>query len=211
MEDHRVIVRVLVADDHPVVLQGLAAMLAHARGITVVGTAANGIEAIRLYRQHRPDVVLLDLRMPGLGGLDALAEIRAFDAAARAIVLTTFNDADDVQRAVRAGARGYLLKDARGEEIAAAVQRVVSGQPYFPPAVAATLASSVGQAELTARELEVLELLARGERNRAIGQRLGITEGTVKGYVTSIMTKLGARDRTEAVILALRRGTIRLD
>ena len=197
-----------MADDHPVVLQGLVTVLSKSDGITVVCATSNGIEAVRLYRGHRPDVALLDLRMPGLGGIEALAEIRLFDPEARVIVLTGFNESEDVRRAIQAGARGYLLKNVSWADITAAVRRVASGQTYFHPEVVETIAGSIGHTALTPRELEVLRLIAGGEKNRQIALRLGLSEGTVKSYVSAVMAKLGARDRTEAVVIALHRGVI---
>jgi two-component system NarL family response regulator len=201
-------VRVLVADDHPVVLEGLISLLKKQPTLAVVAAATNGSDAVALYRHHRPDVALLDLRMPAMSGIQALGEIRAFDRAARVVMLSTFDGDEDIHRAIEAGARAYLLKEMTCEELTAAILRVYAGERVLLPTVEARLAERLSGALLTTREVDVLALAARGEKNKQIGARLGITEGTVKGYVAAILVKLGAQDRTDAAIIGLRRGII---
>jgi len=201
-------IRVLVADDHPTVLAGLAAIIGLQRDMTVVGEAADGRAAVALWREQRPDVALLDLRMPGLDGVGAIEAIRAIDRAAKIVILTTFDTDNDVYRAVKAGARGYLLKDAPREALLACVREVHAGATSIPPAVAARLAAAIGSDELTAREHEVLVLLAEGRSNRDIGAVLGIGETTVKSHVRALFAKLDVLTRTEAVSVATRRGLL---
>jgi two-component system NarL family response regulator len=203
-------IRVLLVDDHPVVRDGLRALLAAAPDIEVVGEAADGRAAIAAWRECLPDVTLMDLRMPGMDGVDAIAAILRTSPGARIIVLTTFDGDEDIHRALRSGAKAYLLKDAFGEEILAAVRTVHLGRRHVPPTVAARLAERPFGRDLTDREIEVLELIARGRGNREIGQELAIAEGTVKAHVNSILSKLSAQDRTEAAMIALKRGIIRL-
>jgi len=204
-------IRVLIADDHPIVVQGLCDLLSRERDIEIAGTASNGVDAVLRYRELRPDVAILDLRMPRMTGQEALAEIRKADPEARIVILTTFHDDDDVYGAIRAGARGYILKDASGASIIDAIKTVDLGQRYIPDAIAERLAEHVEQPLLTPREVDVLRLAARGNKHKEIGSQLGITEGTVKGYVNNILLKLRARDRTDAVTTALRRGIIKDD
>jgi DNA-binding NarL/FixJ family response regulator len=204
-------IRLLIADDHPLVLQGLQSILSGHRDFKIVAVAQGGAEAVTLYRQHRPDVVILDLRMPDMTGLEALEQIRRFDAAARVLMLSTFDCDEDVYRALRLGARAYVVKDAPPSEIISAVLRVWDGQRYVPSRIAEKLMEHIQEPLLTQRELEVLRLAAGGEQNKQIAARLGITVGTVKGYVNNILCKLQARDRTEAVTLGLRRGIISID
>jgi two-component system NarL family response regulator len=176
-----------------------------------VGDAADGRAAIAAWREHEPDVMLMDLRMPRMDGVDAIAAILRTSPDARIIVLTTFDGDEDIHRALRLGARAYLLKDAFGEEILAAIRSVHAGRKHVPPVVAARLAERPIDRDLTAREVEVLELIARGNSNREIGDQLSIAEGTVKAHVNNILGKLEARDRTEAAMIALKRGIIRLE
>ena len=204
-------IRLLIADDHPLVLRGLKAILADRRDLVVEATAQGGAEAVRLFREHRPDVVVLDLRMPEVSGLQVLEQIRAIDPGARVLVLTTFDDEEDIYRALHEGARAYVLKSAPPEEIVGAILRVYEGQRYIPPAVSGKLLQHLEGSALTGREVEVLTLAARGEKNKQIAVRLRITEGTVKSYINNILLKLGARDRTEAVTTGLRRGIIRIE
>lgn len=201
-------IRVLVADDHPTVLAGLAAIIGLQRDMQVVAEAPNGRAAIALWQAHRPDVALLDLRMPEVDGVGAIEAIRAIDHAARIVILTTFDTDNDVHRAVKAGARGYLLKDAPRETLVACVREVHAGATCIPPAVAARLAAALGSEELTARERDVLRLLAEGGSNRDIGAALGIGETTVKSHVRAVFAKLGVLTRTEAVRVATRRGLL---
>jgi DNA-binding NarL/FixJ family response regulator len=203
-------IRLLIADDHLVVREGLVAMLRAYAEIHVVAVAHNGRRAVELWQEHRPDVALLDLRMPELDGLEALVEIRKQDAAARAIVLTTFDSEEDIYRALREGAKAYLLKDVTAEELLACVRKVHAGEMHIPPAIAAKLAGRMSDEELTGREIEVLVLLARGHSNKEIATRLFIGETTVKSHVKSLFAKLRVLSRTEAIATATRRGVIRL-
>jgi DNA-binding NarL/FixJ family response regulator len=202
-------IRVLVADDHPTVLAGLAAIIGLQRDMAVVAEAANGRAAIALWQMHRPDVALLDLRMPEIDGVGVIEAIRAVDRTAKIVILTTFDTDNDVHRAIKAGARGYLLKDAPREDLLGCVREVHAGATCIPPAVAVRLAAAIGSDELTAREHEVLQLLAEGRSNRDIGVALGIGETTVKSHVRAVFSKLDVLTRTEAVRMATRRGLLR--
>lgn len=204
-------IRVLIADDHAVVRVGIAAMIANEADMVVVGNAADGTEAIALYAVHRPDVVLMDLRMPALDGLSAIRAIRADDPAARIVALTTYDGDADIHRALSAGACAYLVKDVLVAELIQAIRRAAAGQRVIPAAVASRLAEFVPRVDLTEREVEVLRLVAKGLRNREIARVIGRTEGTVKVHLKNIHQKLGVDDRTEAVTLALQRGIIHLD
>jgi two-component system NarL family response regulator len=205
-------IRVLIADDHPVVREGVAAMIERRPDMTVVGEAATGREAVAAYRAARPDVVLMDLRMPDMTGVEAIGAIRGEFPGARIIVLTTYDGDEDIYRGLQAGARAYLLKDAPRDDLLDAIRAVHAGQSRIPPAVAARLAERVlAGPELTARELEVLQGIVAGRSNKEIGAALGISEGTVKAHVNSILSKLGVADRTQAVTTALQRGIVHLD
>lgn len=201
---------VLIADDHAVVRAGLTAMIDNRAGMRVVGNAANGREAVELWKQQRPDVTLLDLRMPGVDGLAALRQIREHDASARVIVLTTFDNDEDIYGALREGAKAYLLKDMDCDELVECIERVHAGGACIPPRIAAKLAERIGSDGLTSRELEVLGLLARGRSNKEIGQSLYISETTVKSHVKRLFAKLHVLNRTEALIAAARRGLVKL-
>ncbi len=201
---------VLIVDDHPVVRMGLVGVVASDPRLRVAGEAADGAEACRAYQSCRPDVVLMDLRMPGCDGVEAIERIRAFDALARIVILTTFDGEEDIWRGLRAGAKAYLLKDSPGAEIVACIVAVARGEKVVPPSVAAKLVDRLDGDELSRRELEVLRWLATGKSNKEIARGTGITEGTVKFHVTAIMTKLGAKSRTEAVAIGVRRGLIGL-
>jgi two-component system NarL family response regulator len=203
-------IRVLIADDHGVVREGLVAMIGRQEEMVVVAQAANGAEAVDLWRSHRPDITLLDLRMPVLDGVGAIGQIRAEDPKARILILTTYDGDEDIYRGMRAGAKAYLLKDTPREELLQCIRAVYHGESYIPPAVAAKLASQVSGERLTTREVEILTLMARGSSNKAIGRELGISEGTVKTHVKSILQKLDATSRTEAVSIAAKRGLVRL-
>ena len=203
-------IRLLIADDHALILEGLAAAIARQSDMTVVATAADGREAVSLWKEHRPDVSLLDLRMPTLGGVGATREIRDRDVAARVIVHTTFDTDEDIYQAVRAGAKAYLLKDAPLEELLTCIRNVHAGSTCIPPALAAKLASRMSGEAMTAREIDVLKLLARGRSNKEIGSDLFVSETTVKSHVRNIFTKLNVLSRTEAIAAASRRGLIRL-
>jgi DNA-binding NarL/FixJ family response regulator len=203
-------IRVLIADDHVTVLEGLAAIIGRQADMKVVAAASNGREAVGLWHDHRPDVTLLDLRMPTLDGVGAIDEIRRQNSAARIIVLTTFDSDNEITRAIKAGARGYLLKDARREELLDCIRKVNSGETYIAPALAAKLAESMCSEPLTGRELDVLALLARGKSNKEIGSHLLITETTVKSHLRSIFGKLNVLSRTEAITTASRRGLVQI-
>jgi two-component system, NarL family, response regulator len=204
-------IRVMVADDHPVVRIGLSAIVGAQPDMAVAAEARNGREAVDLYRQHQPDVLLIDLRMPVLSGLDAVLAIRGEFPASRIIVLTTYDTDEDIVRALKAGVQGYLLKDSVGEAMLEAVRAVYAGHRRVAPEVGTRLADRVAGSELTPRELEVLKLLARGGTNKELAAALSITEGTVKGHVNNILSKLAVTDRTMAAATALQRGLIRFD
>jgi DNA-binding NarL/FixJ family response regulator len=208
------VVRVVIADDHPVVRSGLRGMLASDPGFEVVGEAADGTEAVALTLRERPDVVLMDLRMPDLDGASATAEIRGKSPETRILVLTTYDTDADIVRAIEAGAIGYLLKDVPHEEIARAVRAAARGQPVLAPAVAARLmdrARGTAADALTAREIDVLQLAARGLSNSEIAKELFVSATTVKAHLAHTYRKLGVSDRTAAVTTALERQIIRLD
>jgi DNA-binding NarL/FixJ family response regulator len=205
-------IRILVAEDHILVRDGLVSILNHQADMTVVAEADDGAQAVALYRQHQPDVTLMDLQMPNLEGANAIAQIRAEFPDARIIVLTTYDGDADIYRGLRAGARGYLLKDATSQELLSAVRAVHQGERQIAPRVALKLAERVeGPDELTERELSVLRLLMQGNSNQEIGTTLKISEGTVKYHINHILQKLGVRDRTQAVIAALKRGLMHLE
>ncbi len=204
-------IRIMVVDDHPVVREGLAAMIDRQPDMTVVAEAGNGLQAIERFDQTSPDVTLMDLRMPVMDGVQAVAAIRKQHAAARVIVLTTYDGDEDIYRALQAGAQGYLLKDMFRDELLDAIRAVHRGQRRIPSAVAGRLAERMGGPDLTARELDVLKLIVKGKSNREIGADLAISEGTVKGHVNNILSKLAVNDRTQAVTTALQRGIIHLD
>jgi two-component system NarL family response regulator len=204
-------IRVMIADDHPVVRTGLALMLRYEPDMEVVAEASNGREVVEMFRLHRPDVTLMDLRMPEMDGIEAIAAIRSEFPAARIILLTTYDGDEGIFRGLRAGAQAYLLKDAPCEEILEVLRAVHAGQKRITLEVGAKLAERAGFSELTERELEVLRLMAQGKSNQEIGAALFITEGTVKFHVNHILNKLGVSDRTQAVITALKRGLANLD
>jgi two-component system, NarL family, response regulator len=204
-------IRVLIADDHPIVREGLHAVLSDQPDLEVVGQAASGAEAVTLALAHRPDVILMDLRMPGMNGVEAIAAIKAQWAEAHVIVLTTYDGDEDIYRALQTGAQAYLLKDTPRAALLEAIRAVARGQKRLPPEVAARLMERMSAEALTEREVDVLRLMARGRSNKAIGGELAITEGTVKFHVNNILGKLGADDRTQAVTIALQRGIIHLD
>jgi DNA-binding NarL/FixJ family response regulator len=203
-------IRVLIADDHPTVLAGLSSIIGMQPDMVVVAEAENGRDAVALWRAHSPDVALVDLRMPALDGVGVIQEIRCYDASARLIILTTFDAEDEVYRAIQAGANGYLLKDARREELLECVRTVIRGGTCIPPALVQKLAASVQGERLSSRELDVLMLLARGNSNKDIASALFISETTVKGHLRNIFEKLNVLSRTEAIAAALRRGLVRL-
>jgi DNA-binding NarL/FixJ family response regulator len=199
---------VLIADDHTVVREGLVSLIQRKPDMTVIGEAKNGREAVDLWKQHRPDVTLLDLRMPELDGVSALKEIRDQDEHARIIVLTTFDGDEDIYRAIQAGAKGYLLKDVPREALMDSIRRVHAGETCIPVDLAAKLAERVSGETLSLREIDVLKLMAQGKSNKEIGSVLFISEGTVKSHVKAIFAKMNVISRTEAVANATRRGLI---
>jgi DNA-binding NarL/FixJ family response regulator len=204
-------IRVLTADDHPVVREGLAALIANEADIEVVAEAHDGREAVALFTEHEPDVVLMDLRMPGMDGVEATRAIVASHPRARILALTSYEGDADIYRALEAGASGYLLKDMLGKEVIRAVRTVMEGRRVIPPEVADRIAEFTPRVDLTAREVEVLRLAAKGFGNRDIARAIGRTEGTVKVHLKHAMAKLAVKDRTEAVTVALQRGIIHLD
>ncbi len=201
-------VRILLADDHSVVRMGLEALISTEPGLTVVGHAADGEEAVIQYRTLRPDVVVMDLLMPKKSGSQATAEIRAAFPTARILILSTSDGDDDVYRALQGGAAGYILKSAPGEQLIPAIHAVMRGERWIPAEVARSLANRSLREELSPREVQVLHELARGGSNKDIAAVLNITEHTVKAHLKNILAKLPARDRTEAVTVALQRGII---
>lgn len=203
-------IRIMIADDHPVVREGFGAMLETEPDMTVVAQARSGEEALELFRRERPDVTLMDLRMPGMNGVDAILAIRREFPNGRFIVLTTYDGDEDIYRALEAGAQAYLLKDMFCDEILAAIRAVHAGQRRIPAAVGTRLAERMAGLDLSRREHQVLELVAKGRSNKEIATELQITEATVKGHLTNILGKLGVTDRTQAVIAALRRGIVHL-
>jgi two-component system NarL family response regulator len=204
-------IRLLLVDDHPVVRLGLKAALEAEPDMVVVAEASNGDEALRAFDTHRPDVTLMDLRMPGLSGPEAIRALRARSPAVKVIVLTSYDGDEDVYRAIEAGAQGYLLKQVFREGLLEAVRAVHAGQRYLPTNVAARLAQRVTTPALTAREREVLSLVGKGLTNKEIAGALAFAEDTVKNYLKRIFTKLEVTDRTEAVMAAVARGLIERD
>jgi DNA-binding NarL/FixJ family response regulator len=203
-------IRVLSVDQHLLFREGTAAIINHQPDMTLVSEASGGREAIRQYREHRPDVTVMDVRLPDLEGIDAMTAIRAEFPAARIIMLSSLEGDVEVRRALEAGACGYLLKNMPPSELLQAIREVHAGRKRVPPEVAAPLAEHVGDDDLTAREVDVVVRLCEGNRNRDIGELLRISEGTVKVHISRILQKLGAKDRTEAITIAARRGIIRL-
>ncbi len=202
-------IRVLIAEDHTVVRDGLVAIINQERDLQIVADTGDGRQAVELWRKHRPDVTLMDLRMPQMEGVAAIYEIRAIDPNARIIVLTTFDGDEDIYRGMRAGAKSYLLKDVRREELFQCIREVHAGRTFVPPAIAAKLIERLPGEELTPRELEVLRLLAEGKPNKLVGVALSISEVTVKSHVQSIFKKLNVLSRTEAIAVATRKGLLR--
>jgi two-component system NarL family response regulator len=203
--------RIMLVDDHYLVRVGLASIIALEADMTVCAEASTGEQAIALFRTERPDVALMDLRLTGLNGTEATQAILREFPDARIIVLSTYAGDEEIYKALQAGAMAYLVKSIQREELVGAIRKAAAGQRHIPPEVAARLAERVGRSELSARELDVLRLLVGGRRNRAIASELSITEGTVKLHVSSILSKLGVVDRTEAVTVALQRGIVRLE
>jgi DNA-binding NarL/FixJ family response regulator len=204
------LIRILTVDDHPMLREGIASLVASQSDMKLVAEASTGLEALDQFRTHRPDLTLMDLQMPDMGGIEAMVAIRAEFPEARIIVLTTYKGDVQVVRALKAGARAYLLKGLLRKELLETIRAVYAGQKRIPPEVAAVFADHAVDEALTAREIDVLRLIAGGNANKLVGDQLSITEETVKGYVKSILSKLGASDRTHAVTIALKRGIIDL-
>jgi len=209
-EQRELPIRILIVDDHPVVVAGLTSMLGTQSGMLVVGSAASGDEAIEMMRSQPVDLLLLDLRMPGMNGIDMLHALNRAKMHVRAIILTSYETDEDIYRAVQAGAQGYLLKDAPQADMVEAIWTVYNGKRYFPRHIAERLAERMMRTNLTARELEVLHMLARGLTNKEIGSALEISGNTVRNHVNSIIEKLEVSDRTEAATSAIHRGLIDL-
>jgi len=202
---------ILCVDDHPLVRKGIAAILANEKDMKLIAEAGSGAEAVWAFRQYHPDIVLMDLRMPGMDGIEATKEIRKIDPEAKIIALTSYDGDQEIYRALEAGVRGYILKESVHTEIVRAIRVVYSGKRLMPPEVAERLSEHFPQVALTPREIEVLQHVAKGLGNKEIGVRLGTAAGTVKMHLQNILSKLGASDRTHAVTLAIRRGIIHID
>ena len=203
-------IKIMVIDDQAVVRQGFVALINTVSDMVVVAEGTDGQQAVELYRLHRPDVTLMDLRMPQLGGVEAIIAIRKEFNTARLIVLTTYDGDEDIYRSLQAGAQGYLLKDVFFEELEDAIRKVHTGSRWIPAQVAERLAERMGSSDLTGRETEVLQLIVGGNSNKAIASRLNISEATVKSHINSILSKLGVSDRTHAATTAIQRGLVHL-
>jgi len=203
-------IRILSVEDHPVFREGLSTIVGSQPDMLLVAQASNGVEALEEFRRHRPDITLMDLRLPGTNGIDTLIAIRGEFPRARVIILTTSDGDGDIQRALRAGASGYILKSMPKNEMLSVIRSVHAGNRHVPPAVAARLAEHLGEEDLTDRELEVLRLIRDGYRNKQIADQLSIAETTVNFHIKNLVDKLGANDRTHAVTIALRRGLLQV-
>jgi DNA-binding NarL/FixJ family response regulator len=199
-------IRVLAVDDHPLLREGIAAVIDGEEDIDLIGEATSGQEAIDLFRRHRPDVTLMDLQMPGMGGIDAIIAIRSEFSSARFIVLTTYRGDIQALRALKAGASGYLLKNMLRKELLDTIRAVHAGHRRIPPEIAAELADHVTDDALSEKEIAVLQKVATGNSNKIIASQLNVSEATVKGHMKSILSKLNANDRTHAVTIAMKRG-----
>jgi two-component system NarL family response regulator len=204
-------IRILVVDDHPVVREGLTALINRRPGMRVVAEAGNGREAVEQFELHQPDITLMDLRMPEMDGVEALLAIRQRDPEARIILLTTFDGDEDIYRGLRSGAKGYMLKDSPREELLECIHAVHDGKTWLPPSIAQKLATRVASSDLTMREVEVLRLMVEGKSNKEIATALFISEGTVKIHVNHILEKLGVSGRAAAITAALKRGIVHLN
>ena len=202
---------VLLVDDHALLRTGVANIINQEPDLQVVAEAANGVEALAAFRRHRPDVTLLDLRMPVMEGVETVRQLREIDPHVKVIVLTTYDADEDIARALQAGAKAYVLKDISADALVACIHHVLAGKTYVAPAAAAKLADRLTQVQLTPRELSALRLMADGKANKEIAQDLGISERTVKTHLGHLFEKLGVTSRTEAVKVATRRGLVRLD
>lgn len=199
-------IQVLIADDHPIVRNGIVRMIDLTDGMEVVAEAGTGTEAVQLFRQHQPNITLMDLRMPEMNGVEAIAAIRQEFPNACIIILTTYDTDEDIFRGLQVGARGYILKDTKMVDLIDAIRKVHAGQKYIPPAVGAKLAERMSVIQLSDREREVLQQMCEGKTNQAIGTELCISESTVKFHINNIFSKLGVSDRTQAVLIAIKRG-----
>jgi two-component system, NarL family, response regulator len=203
-------IRIVVADDHPIVREGVVASLNRQRHLKVIGEANDGAEVLEFIKQKRPDIVLLDLRMPRMNGLEVLLALNELKLQTKAIVMTTFENEEDIERSMKAGARAYLLKDCPQQILVDAIRRIYNGEVYLPPQVAQKLVDRMQKPQLNPRELEVLKVVATGKSNKEIGVQLFISEGTVKTHVESLLDKLGVATRTSAVKVAVRRGLVQM-
>jgi len=210
MMSQSTLIRVLIADDHSIVRQGLATIISRDPEMTVIAQAEDGQQVINLFREYQPDVTLMDLRMPQVGGVAAITAICAEFKSARIIVLTTYDSDEDIYRGLQAGAKGYLLKETKPNELMNAIRTIHRGQQYIPSEVGAKLVQRMSNPELSERELEVLRSMAQGMSNLDIATALSIGESTVKSHVNRILSKLGVNDRTQAVIVAVKRGIVSL-
>ena len=201
-------IRVLIIEDHNVVRHGLIALINLAEGIQVVGEAADGVEAIAQYRKHQPDVTLVDLRLPKMGGVEVIQRVRSETPNARFVVLTTYDGDEDIYRALKSGAKAYLLKGMTSEELISTIREVAAGKSHIPAAIAERLAERMGTEDLTPREADVLEQIVHGKSNKEIATELDISEATVKTHINSLLGKLGVTDRTQAATAAIRRGLV---
>ena len=202
---------VLVVDDHSLVRTGVVNIINHEPYLHVVAEAANGVEAVEAYREHRPDITMVDLRMPVMDGVEAVRQIRAMDPRAKLVVLTTYDTDEDISRALKAGANAYALKDITADALVQCIRDVLAGKTYLAPSAAAKLAEGMSRVQVTPRELSTLRLMADGRSNKEIAGELGISERTVKSHLGHLFEKLGVTSRTEAVKIATRRGLVRLE
>jgi DNA-binding NarL/FixJ family response regulator len=203
-------IKIMVVDDHPLMRVGITAIINARTDMSVVAQAGTGEEAVALFQRHKPEITLMDLRLPGMSGVEAIAAIRSKSAHARFIVVTTYDGDEDIHRALEAGAQGYIIKGMPYQTLVDALQKVHSGGRFLPPPVARALASRLPHSDLSSRELEVLHLLVGGNSNKDIANVLGITEATVKCHVSTILVRLDVEDRTQAVVAALQRGLVHL-
>jgi DNA-binding NarL/FixJ family response regulator len=204
-------IRIMIVDDHPAVRKGIAALVGSEPGLQVVGETGDGREAVDLFRKLKPDIVLMDLRLPGMGGVEAILAIRKENPNARIIVLTTFDADEDIYRAIQSGAKSYLLKDTPDEELSATIRAVHAGEEKLPARVAGLLDQRKKRADLTPREMDVLHLLIKGRSNKEIASNLNVTEDTVKAHFRTLFVKLNVRDRTEAAVSAIQHGIVHFD